>query len=280
MNIQSSGAKKRLGAAVIWLVLVPGAIGCAAYGIRTGGLNLRALLPGQGATQQEVNAVATRSGNTTPERIVAIVNGTNVTEAEVTGAGISSAVSHAQLLDDYVNKTLMAQQAQNHSTPELAARLERARRELLASAWVQDTSQKIQSSLTLQEMKAVYDTEIKDSMFAHYKLSFVRAATAAEAEGEHKDWTALKTDKGDEWLLPEVIPYQMGGLVATLKKGESTQAALAVRDGFLRIRVDDIKEGKKPGFEDLKPRIADVLVGRKLQIALQELRGRADIRIK
>jgi peptidyl-prolyl cis-trans isomerase C len=277
---RTPGIKKRAAALGLVLVLVPAAAYAMYAAASASGVNFASLLPAQSVAPQNSKGTVSASGSSIPDRVVAVVNGTSVSEAEITAAGISNAVSRAQLVDDYVNKTLMAQQAQSNPTAELNARLERARRELLANAWVQDTSQKIQSSLTQQDMQDVYDKEIKDSMFARYKLSFVRGATAEEAQSQRTDWMVLKTDRGEEWLTTDVIPYQMGSLVATLKKGDATQSALAVRDGFLRIRVDDIREGKKPSFEELKPRITEVLLGRKLQLALQELRGRADIRIK
>jgi peptidyl-prolyl cis-trans isomerase C len=214
------------------------------------------------------------------DRVVAVVNGQNITEVEVTSAGVNGAVSRAQLIDDYANKILMAQEYSNHASPEVTSRIARATREIQSEGWLRDTSQKIQGGLTDEEFKSVYEKEVKDTMFAKYKLSFVRGATAEEAEAQNKDWTPLKTNKAEEWITPDEIPYQMGNLVASLKKGDATQTSIAVRDGFLRIRVDDIKEGKKPSFEEMKPRITEVLVGRKLQLALQELRGRADIRIK
>lgn len=277
------GATRRTLAPILLLalVLVPAAA-FAVYAVASGGhASLTALVSDRIAPILQAKDGVSTPGKPQSDRVVAVVNGQAVNEAEVTAVGISNAVSRAQLVDDYVNKILMAQELENQPmSPDLAARIERSRREMLAATWAQTRSQQIQNSLTNQELQDVYAKEIKDSIFAHYKISFIRGSTVEEAQNQHAQWTSLKTDRGEEWLPTDAIPYQMGGLVATLKKGESTQSALSVRDGFLRLRVDDIQEGKKPSFDELKPRITEVLVNRKLQLALQELRGKADIRMK
>lgn len=211
--------------------------------------------------------------------VVAVVNGNSVYEAEVTAGGLTNAVSRAQMVDEYVNKVLMASDMEKTGmTSELAGRLAGARREILAEGWMRQQYDSIKASVTEVDMKKSYDTEITDAMFARYKLSFLMGASAAEVS-EKTDWAPLKGGEAD-WFTLQAIPYQMGTMIAAMKKGDVTQTPIAVREGFLRIRLDDIQAGKKPTFDEMKPKISEVLIVRKQQLALQHLRGKADIRIK
>lgn len=211
--------------------------------------------------------------------VVAVVNGNPVYEVEITAGGLTNAVSRAQLVDEYVNKVLMASDMEETSmTPELATRLAGARREILAEGWMNQQYAKIKSSITDADMKKSYETEITDAMFSRYKLSFIMGATSAEAS-KRTDWDTLKGGEAD-WFSLQAIPYQMGTMIATMKAGDITQTPIAVREGFLRVRLDEIKSGQKPAFNEMKPKITEVLIIRKQQLSLQTLREKGDIRIK
>ena len=76
------------------------------------------------------------------------------------------------------------------------------------------------------------------------------------------------------------VPYGLGAVVKTMKKGESTQTPIVTREGWLRIRVDDIQPGTKPKLEEVKANLTDLLTTRQLQSRVLAARGAADIRLK
>lgn len=227
-----------------------------------------------------VKALASKS-DVDASMVVAVVNGNSILDSELAAGGLTNAVSRAQMVDDYVNKLLMASDMERNIPSDVVGRIQRARRDILSDAWVHNQADIIKAGLTEQDFQDVYKKEIKDELFARYKLSFIMSPTAdADAEGVKKEWTTLKTGANEEWFVMGAIPYQMGALVATMKKGDVTQSPIAVREGYIRLRVDDIQVGKRPTFAEAKSKITDVLIGRKLQANLQALRGKADIRIK
>lgn len=275
MNIETSSLPAAVDSPKKKLAI--GAIGAAVLLACAGGAYL--YIPASFAKSAATLGVAAVKTDESANTIVAFVNGSKITEAELVAGGMTNASSRAQMVDDYVNKSLMASDMESDVPPEVAGRLLRARRDILAESWIRNHAEAIKAGLVEQDYQDVYKAEVRDELFAKYRLSFIMTASADE-DIKDKAWTSLKTAANEEWLGVAAVPYQMGALVATMKKGDVTQSAIAVREGFIRLRVDDIQAGKKPTFAEAKPKIADILVGRKLQASLQALRGKADIRIK
>lgn len=227
------------------------------------------------------NALAKGSASAASTGAVAvIVDGEAIPEREVFAAGTASA-PRAQQVDEYVTKVVLARAFERSGgiDQDLQARIDRSRREILFNAWLTRESAQIRTGLKEAEVQSAYDKEVTDDLFAKYRLSYVLSGTSEEATG-NSDWKPLKLNGALEWIPTTAVPYGLGAVVKTMKKGESTQTPIVTREGWLRIRVDDIQPGTKPKLGEVKANLTDLLTTRQLQSRVQAARGAADIRLK
>lgn len=212
--------------------------------------------------------------------VVATVDGSPLSEKEVyAGGGLSA--PRAQQVDDYLTKVVLAKAFERSGgvDADVQAAIDRSRREILFNAWVTRESSRIRAGLKDADLRVAYDKELTDDMFAKYRLSYVLSATAEEAASA-TTWKPLKLSGAQEWIPVAAVPYQLGTVVKTMKKGDATQTPIVTREGWLRIRVDDIQLGRKPALEEVKASLTEMLTTRALQARVQAVRGAADIRLK
>ena len=67
--------------------------------------------------------------------------------------------------------------------------------------------------------------------------------------------------------------------VATLKKGETTQAPVETQYGWHVIQLEDTRSPTVPAYEDVKPQVEQLTQRKKVQAYLDQLRKNAKIQI-
>lgn len=219
--------------------------------------------------------------------IVATVNGDKVTESEIAGL-LRTGVDKAIVVDRYINKVLAAEQAKSLYAGEAEAALRAAQREVLATLYTTKRMQALRASVSDAEVKSFYERNVLDDNYRRWKVSYylssdvkdVRQTLEDLKQGDKKALGQLKplVDGGDGYANAAQLPYNLGRVVSRLKKGDFSEP-LPLRNGFLVLRIDDVKQEKKPSLEDVKQEIIERIATQKLNEELEQARRHAKVEL-
>jgi peptidyl-prolyl cis-trans isomerase C len=238
---------------------------------------------------------------------VATVNGTPITrdafdlyvKSRTGGKDASqlTAEQRGQVLDELVGMQLMAAEAAKQGLdkdPQTTAQLAIDRMQLLADA----ESQKYLKGKepTDQELHAAYDTAIaamdkteyharhilvadKDLALAITKRLKAGADFAALAKADSID--SSKTSGGDlGWFETSRMVKPFADAVKSLKKGEITPQPVQTQFGWHVIQLLDTRPITPPPFDQVKERVANMVMRKKLQDYVDQLKKSAKIDTK
>jgi peptidyl-prolyl cis-trans isomerase C len=241
---------------------------------------------------------------------VAIVNGNNITRAEfdfyvkqlTQGKGPTELTPDQknQVLDDLVTMQLLAAQGLKDGVdtdPEVAARLHVTRLRLLADAEEQKFLKGKEA--TDQELHAEYDQAVAglDKTEYHARHILVAAKDKALAEEIIKKLKAgakfedlakqysidpgSKAKGGDlDWFAAGRMVKPFGDALKTLKKGEVTPVPVETQFGWHVIQLEDTRDAPPPPFDQVKDQVKKIVLQKKLQAYLDELKKTATIEKK
>jgi len=236
------------------------------------------------------------------DKVVAIVNGYEIKTSEVAMAAddvigqlpnVPPKLRFPFLVDYLVERHLLAQLAVKEGvadTDEYKRRLALYQAKALRDAYL---FQKIRPEVTEEEIKAAYDEEAA-------KLAQTERVRARHilvgSEKEAKDILA-RIEKGEKFedlakqysldgskdyggdlgyfTAPEMVP-EFSKAAFALKTGETSQP-VKTDFGWHIIRLEDRKMGAAQPYDQVKPAIRSVLLGKKLQQVIAELRGASKI---
>ena len=80
-----------------------------------------------------------------------------------------------------------------------------------------------------------------------------------------------------DWASPGNFVKEFSQAMVSLKKGQTTEAAVKTQFGYHIIRLDDVRDAQLPKFEDVKPQILQQLQQAKMNAYQQELRAKAKV---
>lgn|GEM_PF-6093378 len=214
----------------------------------------------------------------------AIVNGRFIPTAEI-DAMAQRGVDRAVALDSAVNRSVFASAAEAEFGPQAAGAVATATREALAQTFISESTKVYLATITDAELKAWFDKNITAADYSHVKAKYVlvgtqdvaMAAVDAARAGDTKRFEPMA--KGDGFMPALSMPYGIGQSLSKLKAGD-VAGPVVVREGFLVVYLDAIREGTPPAFEASKETIKTILVQEKLAGRLKELRAKAVITIK
>ena len=96
-----------------------------------------------------------------------------------------------------------------------------------------------------------------------------------EKLAERSKDTGSKANGGDlDWNAPSNFVKPFADTMVTLQKGKFTTTAVQSQFGWHVIQVDDIREAKIPGFDEVKPQLAQRMQGQVVDKYLRELRAK------
>lgn len=96
-----------------------------------------------------------------------------------------------------------------------------------------------------------------------------------EKLAERSKDTGSKVNGGDlDWNAPSNFVKPFADVMVTLPKGKFTTAPVQTQFGWHVIQVDDIREAKIPGFDEVKPQLAQRVQGQVVDKYLRELRAK------
>ena len=273
MDLKSSKVKLGIGAVLVLLVAA-GAVGSLQM---SGEIDWLSKLSSSQATSESQPAVL-------PTAVIANVNGSPVTEAEIAPI-MAQGADRAVAVDRYINKVLAAEAGQREYSDEARATIRAAEREVLAQLYLRRKSEDLAKSVTDDKLQEYYDKNVKDEDYAQFKLRYYLSQDQADATrvreladkgdaGAMAKFASVK--KNDEFASVAEIPYGLGQVVKRAKPGERVGPVM-VRDGLLILQIDDVKKGERPKFDTVKEEIRSVLVSRQLNDLLTSARKSASI---
>lgn len=238
----------------------------------------------------------------TPENTVAIVNGKPISKAlfqsimaEVAQRSGGQAVPEDKVFEGLVARELLNQEAEKQNLandPQVAAKLENARRDVLVQAEVERFRKT--ATVTEEEIKKEYDTRVAAMKATEYKARHILVDSEQAAKdvlaklqkGAKFDELAKKLSKdpgtkekgGDlGWFNPQQMVPEFSSAVAALKNGETAAAPVKSQFGWHVIQREDSREQTPPPYDAVKEQFRSMMLGQKLQKHVEELKAAAKI---
>ena len=200
-----------------------------------------------------------------------------------------------QLLEGLENLYISAQEAEKQnvaSDPEVAARLELDRLNLLANALF--TKYVKGKAPTEADLKAEYDRQIAGMPKSEFHASHIlvkeeQAAKDVIAQlqkgAKFEDLAKkLSIDPGSgknggdlSWFTAEKMVPPFSEAVAKLAKGEVTKTPVQTQFGWHVIRLEDTRPVAPPAFESVKDRLAPIVQNRQVREYIESLRKVAKV---
>lgn len=219
--------------------------------------------------------------------LVAKVDGHEVTELEISNL-TANGVDRAIAVDRYINKVIAAEQGRKLYEKESLSLTRAAEREVLATLYTTKRLEELRKAVTQEEIKAFYDKNVLDENFKQWKVSYYLTTDPKDMDStlqkmKSGDKDALKqlkplAEDGDNFLAAQAMPYNLGRVVAKVKKGEYSEV-LRLRNGLLVVRLDDVRQQEKPKMDVLKNDIVETLAQQKFNEELTRARRAAKVEL-
>ncbi|WP_370260691.1 peptidyl-prolyl cis-trans isomerase [Limnobacter sp.] len=219
--------------------------------------------------------------------VLASINGQRVTEFEIAGL-LQSGVDRAIVVDRYINKVIAAEKGRSLYPEDAVAALRAAEREVLSTLYTTRRMEELRASVTDQQVQDFYNKNVLDQNFQLWKVSYYLSGSEDDAakfldglKKNDKDAAAqLKplVEQGDGYANAASLPYNLGRVVSKMKRGEISEV-LRLRNGLLVLRVDDMKQTKKPTLDELKQEIIQALALEKFNEELEAARRKAKVEL-
>lgn len=241
------------------------------------------------ASQIAQPSVSASGASASVSRVAATVNGKAIYDSELL-SGVNQGVDRAVVVDRYINKVLAADLARTAYSKDAAEALQGAEREVLSQLYVARKTEELRAGVTAVAIRAFYDANVKVEDYAGYKVKYAVAADEKEAGeiaatiagGKAKDVEArFKPVKegADGFVLANELPYGLGGVVRTLKKGEYSRP-VTLRNGYFILFLEDMKANPKPELAKVSDEIKNVIVAKAMTESLTTARTTAKVELR
>jgi len=266
-----------------------------------------AMLSVSGCDQMQATLNPTNSGSTAPAvpgDVIATVNGKPLTKQILEVYNRQRAAKGAQqdpnnpdaALDELIALELMSQEAVKsgaRNDGEIIATLNQLERSTLAGAAIKSFMNS--NELSDEELRQAYDTGVgkpgKEYNARHILVETEEEATEVikllDGGGDFADLAKEKSTgpsgpRGGElgWFNAGQMVKPFSDAAAALEPGSYTKSPVQTQFGWHVIRLEDVRDGTPPPFEDVKERLKIMLVNQKLQQHVQTVKEAATIEIK
>jgi len=200
-----------------------------------------------------------------------------------------------QVLDSLENLVISAQEAERQNIaadPEVAARIELDRQNLLAASMFQKYIK--DKPTTDTDLKAEYDRQVAGMPKQEFHASHILVKEEAQAKdivaqlGKGAKFDALakkfSIDPGSNknggdlsWFTADKMVKPFSDAVAKLSKGEYTKEPVQTQFGWHVIRLEDTRPVSPPPFEQVKDRLGQFVQQRMVHDYIDTLRKTAKI---
>ncbi len=244
-------------------------------------------------------------------KVIARVNGKEITEKnyesfqrvfrQQVGPGADEAQEKKTILDELINRMLLAQHAQDaklDQDPEVYYALARVRENFLIQALMRETLKT--SPITDEEIRKRFEQEVQQIHKTEYRVQHILLSSEEEAKaliGElktGKKFDALAKAKsidaetgrqGGElgWINQGMVVPEFFGAVMRMKRGEVSDTPVKTNYGWHVIRLVDTRPLKVPSVEQFmadrqaKAGLYRRIQDERLQNLVKDLRAKAKI---
>jgi peptidyl-prolyl cis-trans isomerase C len=198
--------------------------------------------------------------------------------------------------EEAINREIIIQEAQKgglEKRPEIAARIDQARQEILLGAYLMDHVKA--NPITEDAMKKEYERVVQAKGSAReYKAHHIlvekedeaKALIAQIKKGAKFEKLAAERsrDQGSKgnggelgWSPAERYVKPFGDALAGLKKGQTTDTPVQTQFGWHIIRLDDERAPKVPGYDEVKPQLQQMMQNQSIQKLVADMRAKAKV---
>jgi len=238
-----------------------------------------------------------------PKTVLAVVNGTEITTAQIEGlSGINANIDFAALTDEQksqilvslVNRQLVVEQAKKEGFDQ-SEQIANAIQAMTETYISQQYLIKVAAATDLSDevLMAYYEVEYLHQS-DQYEIAHILLASEEEAHavlqllGEGADFSELAKTKSKDrvsaqkegdlgWLTSGDMMPSFYTTVSELNRGETSAQVTKTQFGWHIVRLNDKRESTPQPFNQVRQRIRQVLVEQKMADYLEELRNRATI---
>ena len=202
-----------------------------------------------------------------------------------------------QIKDNLITMEAISQEAVKMGldrSPEVATRLELAREQILAAAYLENYRKT--HPLTDEQMKAEYEKikAVQGTNVKEYKARHILVANEAEAKtiiadlkkggNFEKIASAKSTDPGSKgkggdlgWNVPGGFVKPFGDALTSLKPGQVTDKPVQTQFGWHVIKVENERPYVFPPYEEVKGQIEQGMQAQVQQKAITDIRAKTKI---
>jgi len=240
------------------------------------------------------------------DKILATVNGQNVTESQLEIAAAQSKIDYKAitfeqkklLTEALINRQLVlgeAIKANYNNDPDIKARVKALTDSYIAANYLAAIAEKMNSSE--DEMKTYYNKNVVPNVPKEYKARHILVKTEDEAKAIIKeidsgaDFSKLAKEKSTDsgsaskggdlgWFTEQDMVASFSKAIAGLKKGELAKSPVKSQFGWHVIILDNERSAAAPEFSAVKDEINKILIKIKLNQYLTDLNAKAKIQVK
>jgi peptidyl-prolyl cis-trans isomerase C len=239
-----------------------------------------------------------------PDKVVAIIEGKALTEQAVNvfaktvlGRVPANDKERRQVIEELVGQELLAASAIEDGLdkdPELKIQLENLRRSLLAKRAMKKFNEEHPVSEAL--LKAQYQTLLARTNDNQYKARHILVETEDEAKAiiaqldQGADFATLAKEKstgpsgsrgGDlGWFDLKTMVPAFAEAVKGMEKGSYSKEPVKTRFGWHVILLEDVRAVTPPSFEQVRPKLQQLMQQAVVREHVAELRSKAKVEIK
>jgi peptidyl-prolyl cis-trans isomerase C len=215
-------------------------------------------------------------------------------EREASGQPANAEIGNA-IKEELVNREVLTQAARKKGIDRdatVSAQMEMAKQAVLIRAFFEDHVKA--NPITDAQLKGDYEKFVAQMGDKEYKARHILVDTEDEAKAvlaslgkgdsfekvakEKTKDTGSKDNGGDlDWGPAGRYVPEFGNALKALKKGETTKAAVKSPFGFHVIRLDDVRDMKVPGFDEVKDNFRQRAQQEQVAKLVQELRSKASV---
>ena len=166
---------------------------------------------------------------------------------------------------------------------------------ILAATYLEDMTKEVK--VTEEELKALYDSNVKKNSQTQYKARHILVKEEAAAKdiikqlSEGGDFATIAKEKSEDkgsaanggdlgWFNTRTMVPEFAKAVEAAKVGELPQQAVKSDFGWHIILVEESKPIEPPTYESSKEKLENMIIKTKLSKYLEELNSKAKIEVK
>jgi len=234
-------------------------------------------------------------------KVLATVNGNPITQQDfdeyVRSNKNAGNADPQRVLDELVSRELVYQDAIAQGLDKdksIEQQLEQLRTNLILGAALEKAMKG--DPISDKELKGIYDQQVEQYNVKEFKARHILLKTKEDAEkviteldmGGDFSELAKKRSTGPSakqggdlgWFAPQQMVPEFSQAVAGMEKGSYTKQPVQTQFGWHVIKLEDTRSAEPPSFEDIKPKIKQMVEQQRMGNYIKGLREKAEVNVK